>query len=71
MIIGYLILIEIGKRVFYGASRIVPEERPRYSQQRHLRRRAAYFSSTRIRLRGGATGRGRRRRPAERRHADR
>jgi len=56
MIIGYLIVIEIGKRVFFGASQIVPEERPRYNQQRHLRRRAAYFSgSTRVRPRVGAT----------------
>ena len=71
MIIGYLIVIEIGKRVFFGASQIVPEERPRYSQQRHLRRRAAYFSgSTRVRPRVGATGRGRRRRLAERRPTD-
>jgi P-type Mg2+ transporter len=44
MIVGYLVLIEIGKRVFYGASQTVAEERPRYSQQRHLLRRAAYFS---------------------------
>jgi P-type Mg2+ transporter len=47
MIIGYLVLIEIGKRLFYGTSPILAEERPRYSQQRHLRRRAAYFSKSR------------------------
>jgi Mg2+-importing ATPase len=56
MIIGYLVLIEIGKRIFYGVSHAAPEERPPYNQQRHLRRRAAYFSSVRTgtAARGGA-----------------
>ena len=45
MVVGYLVLVEIGKRLFYGA---VPQERPtsgHFSQRRRLRRRAAYFSS--------------------------
>jgi Mg2+-importing ATPase len=44
MIIAYLILIEIGKRLFYGAAITTPAP-PRYRRHRHLRRRAAYFSS--------------------------
>jgi P-type Mg2+ transporter len=45
MVICYLALIEIGKRVFYGATPPVAPTPPRYSPHRHLRRRAAYFST--------------------------
>ena len=38
--LGYLVLVEIGKRIFYGAWHAAPEGRPPYNQQRHLRRRA-------------------------------
>ncbi|EDX20329.1 magnesium-translocating P-type ATPase [Streptomyces sp. Mg1] len=44
MIIAYLILVEIGKRLFYGATTTAPAP-PRYGRHRHQRRRAAYFSS--------------------------
>ncbi|MET3982986.1 magnesium-translocating P-type ATPase [Streptomyces sp. PvR034] len=44
MIIAYLILIEIGKRLFYGAATTTPAP-PHYGRHRHLRRRAAYFST--------------------------
>ena len=46
MVVCYLALIEVGKRLFYG---VVPEPttRPPRRGRRHLRRRAAYFTSTR------------------------
>jgi Mg2+-importing ATPase len=45
MTLGYLCLIEVGKRFFYGAAATrVPTRRP-YAPHRHLRRRAAYFST--------------------------
>jgi P-type Mg2+ transporter len=48
MVVGYLVLIEIGKRIFYGAAAITAlPARPRYNPRRHLRRRAAWFSTTR------------------------
>ncbi|MFH8387914.1 hypothetical protein ACH4E7_44780 [Kitasatospora sp. NPDC018058] len=37
MVIGYLALVEVGKRIFYGAAPAVPGA-PRYSSRRHLRR---------------------------------
>jgi Mg2+-importing ATPase len=43
MIVAYLILVEIGKHVFYGAPRA--SSPPRRSGDHHLRRRAAYFTS--------------------------
>ncbi|WP_241756737.1 magnesium-translocating P-type ATPase [Streptomyces sp. WAC00263] len=46
MVIGYLALIEVGKRIFYGAAPTTPAARPRYGGHRLLRRRAAYFSSS-------------------------
>jgi len=46
MVLGYLVLIEIGKRIFYGvAAAAAPIAPRRYSKRRHLRRRAAYFST--------------------------
>jgi P-type Mg2+ transporter len=45
MIIGYLILIEIGKRIFYRTAPIPAPTRRRYSRHRHLRRRATHFST--------------------------
>ncbi|TDU83876.1 Mg2+-importing ATPase [Kribbella voronezhensis] len=45
MVIGYLVLIEAGKRVFYGAIRppLPPVAAP--DRRRHLRRRAGHFST--------------------------
>jgi Mg2+-importing ATPase len=45
MVIAYLGLVEIGKRLFYRAARTAPPIQRRYSRRRHLRRRAAYFST--------------------------
>ncbi|MFF1519880.1 magnesium-translocating P-type ATPase [Streptomyces sp. NPDC058305] len=45
MIIAYLVLIEGGKRLFYGAAATQAPTPSRYGPRRHLRRRAAYFSS--------------------------
>ncbi|HSV67608.1 MAG TPA: magnesium-translocating P-type ATPase [Mycobacteriales bacterium] len=45
MVVGYLALIEIGKRIFYGAAPTAPPTPRRGSRHRHLRRRAAYFST--------------------------
>jgi P-type Mg2+ transporter len=45
MVVGYLALIEVGKRIFYRATpSFLPMPR-RGSRHRHLRRRAAYFST--------------------------
>ena len=44
MVIGYLALIECGKRYFYRVAAAEPGPR-RYARRRHLRRRMAYFSS--------------------------
>jgi Mg2+-importing ATPase len=44
MVIGYLVLIEIGKRVFYRASATARLRRP-YSRSHVVRRRAARFST--------------------------
>jgi Mg2+-importing ATPase len=47
MVIGYLVLIEIGKRIFYrAAAAVTPSPRP-HSTRHHLRRRAARFSTAR------------------------
>ncbi len=46
MIIAYLVLIELGKRIFYGAAADTVPRPPHYGTSRHLRRRAAYFSTT-------------------------
>jgi Mg2+-importing ATPase len=58
MVLAYLVLIEIGKRLFYGAAAtgpspapaapveiLAPPHSPAVVRTRHLRRRAAYFSS--------------------------
>ncbi len=46
MVVCYLALIEIGKRIFYGAApTTAPPTRRPYSTHRYLRRRAAYFST--------------------------
>jgi Mg2+-importing ATPase len=46
MALCYLVLIEIGKRIFYGATPTTAPPTPRpYSSHRYLRRRAAYFST--------------------------
>jgi len=45
MVAGYLALIEIGKRIFYGAAATPSVSTRRYTGIRHLRRRAAYFST--------------------------
>ncbi|MFF1612386.1 magnesium-translocating P-type ATPase [Amycolatopsis sp. NPDC058278] len=44
MVLGYLVLIEAGKRVFYRLVRTTTAT-PRPAPRRHLRRRAAYFST--------------------------
>ncbi len=45
MVVCYLALIEGGKRLFYGAAAGPARMRRPYSRHRHLRRRAAYFST--------------------------
>lgn len=44
MVVGYLVLIEFGKRLFYSVTPMGPSPRVPRHRQRHLRRRAAYFS---------------------------
>jgi Mg2+-importing ATPase len=45
MVGGYIVLIEVGKRIFYGAVATAAPERQRDNRHRHLRRRAARFST--------------------------
>ncbi len=45
MIAGYLVLVEIGKRIFYGSANRATIPGPGYHKHRYLRRRAAYFST--------------------------
>ena len=45
MVLGYLVLIEIGKRIFYRAAVTAPSTGRSDAKHRHLRRRAAYFST--------------------------
>ncbi|MFE9118557.1 magnesium-translocating P-type ATPase [Streptomyces sp. NPDC007172] len=45
MILAYLVLIEIGKHFFYAAASAPTHRHARYGFHRHLRRRAAYFST--------------------------
>jgi Mg2+-importing ATPase len=48
MVVGYLVLIEIGKRIFYGSAVGATPPAPRtHTPVRHLRRRAAWFSAGR------------------------
>jgi Mg2+-importing ATPase len=50
MVIGYLVLIEAGKRIFYRTARTPPPTRHHHSAPGYVRRRAARFS-TRVRHR--------------------
>jgi P-type Mg2+ transporter len=45
MVVGYLALIEFGKRIFYGAAPTAAPTGQPYNTHHHLRRRAARFSS--------------------------
>ena len=45
MVLGYLVLIEVGKRIFYRAAATRPRPRRVYNRTRSLRRRAARFST--------------------------
>ncbi len=45
MIVAYLVLVEIGKRIFYGIGKRPRPPRPP-ARHRHVRRRAAYFGTT-------------------------
>lgn len=54
MVVGYLALIEFGKQIFYRTAITPAPTNPPYSTHRHLRRRTAQFSSTRL---PGAVGR--------------
>ena len=45
MVVGYLALIEFGKRIFYRAAPTAAPTSQPYSTHHHLRRRAARFSS--------------------------
>ena len=45
MVVGYLALIEVGKRIFYGAAAATSPAAARYGGHRHQRRRAARFST--------------------------
>ncbi|MEO6957293.1 MAG: hypothetical protein ABI137_11180, partial [Antricoccus sp.] len=46
MVIGYLVLIEVGKKIFYRVSAMHPRPRRQYKRVRVLRRRAARFSTS-------------------------
>ncbi|MEO8887845.1 MAG: magnesium-translocating P-type ATPase [Jatrophihabitantaceae bacterium] len=46
MVIGYLALIEVGKRYFYRTAAVISHPRRPYNRRRHLRRRAAHFSTS-------------------------
>jgi Mg2+-importing ATPase len=51
MVIGYLVLIEVGKRIFYRTAAAqkpppTPSRTRSYLRRHHLRRRAAYFSTS-------------------------
>ncbi|MDQ2738144.1 MAG: magnesium-translocating P-type ATPase [Actinomycetota bacterium] len=45
MVVGYLALIEIGKKIFYRTANTNPKTRRPYNNKRHQQRRAAQFSS--------------------------
>jgi P-type Mg2+ transporter len=45
MVVAYLGLIEIGKRLFYRTATVSPATQRPYRKGRHLRRRAAYFNN--------------------------
>jgi P-type Mg2+ transporter len=46
MVVGYLVLIEVGKRIFYRTAATRTRPRRRYDTARALRRRAARFSTS-------------------------
>ncbi|MCW2810322.1 MAG: Mg(2+) transport ATPase, partial [Friedmanniella sp.] len=46
MILSYLVLVEVGKRIFYGREPRLAVPRPAADPVRHLRRRAAYFATS-------------------------
>lgn len=46
MVIRYLVLIEVGKKIFYRVAAINPRPRREYKRARVLRRRAARFSTS-------------------------
>jgi Mg2+-importing ATPase len=48
MVLVYLALIELGKRIFYRAADTAPSGRRPQPRHRHLRRRAAYFSTAKV-----------------------
>jgi P-type Mg2+ transporter len=56
MVACYLALIEIGKRLFYGAAPTPTTVTLRPVGRRHLRRRAAYFTTSHQPRRQGGTG---------------
>jgi P-type Mg2+ transporter len=45
MVVGYLVLVEAGKRIFYRTARLTPPARRHFDPRRQLRRRAARFST--------------------------
>jgi Mg2+-importing ATPase len=45
MVVGYLVLIEAGKRIFYRTARLTGPPRQHFTARRHTRRRAARFST--------------------------
>jgi P-type Mg2+ transporter len=59
MVACYLVLIEVGKRLFYGAAPTPTKVTPRPVGHRHLRRRAAYFTTNRQPRPESGTGPGR------------
>ncbi len=59
MVACYLVLIEVGKRLFYGAAPTPTAATPQPVGRRHLRRRAAYFTTSHQPGPQGGTGPGR------------
>jgi P-type Mg2+ transporter len=45
MVVGYLALVEAGKRIFYRTAQLTPPPRRHFSATRQLRRRGARFST--------------------------
>jgi Mg2+-importing ATPase len=48
MVVVYIVLVEIGKRVFYGKVAVVTSVPPPYAKPRYLRRRAGHFSTAAV-----------------------
>jgi Mg2+-importing ATPase len=57
MVVAYLALIEFGKRLFYRTARVTTPTPRRRSPNRHMRRRAARFSTATSPAEGGAMSR--------------